>query len=170
MVYAKGAYVIHMLRLTMRESGPNPDANFIAMMKDFVTSWAGKNPSTRDFQTVVERHVVPNMNGTGDGKMDWFFHQWVYGTEIPRYREKLEVARAGEGQYRITGTVAQEGVSPDFLALTHMYVDFGKGEVAHLGTLPIAGSTPRTVDVTVKLPKAPKRAFLNGNHEVLYRD
>jgi aminopeptidase N len=171
MIYTKAAYVLHMLRAMMRDlKNPSPDANFIAIMKDFVKSYAGKNPSTRDFQTVVERHMVPDMNGGGDGKMDWFFRQWVYGTEIPRYREKLEVAKTGDGQYRITGTVAQEGVSADFRALTHLYLDYGKGEIAHLGLLPIIGSSTRPVDVTVKLAKAPKRAFLNANHDVLSRD
>jgi aminopeptidase N len=159
-----------MLQLMMRESGANADANFIAIMRDFVKTYAGKNPSTRDFQTVVERHMVPNMNGGGDGKMDWFFRQWVYGTEIPRYREKLAVAKSGDGQYHITGSVSQEGVSTDFRALTHLYLDYGKGEIAHLGLLPMIGSSTRPVDVTVKLAKAPKRAFLNANHDVLARD
>jgi hypothetical protein len=33
--------------------------------------------------------MVPAMNATGDGRMDWFFDQRVYGTEIPRYGAEL---------------------------------------------------------------------------------
>jgi aminopeptidase N len=94
MVYAKGAYVVHMLRMMMRGQGGEGDSRFIGMMKDFTSSFSGKNPSTRDFQTVVERHMVPAMNAAGDGKMDWFFQQWVDGTEIPRYRHKRALLNA----------------------------------------------------------------------------
>src|SRR6202035_2209843 len=112
------AYVLHMLRMMMWEAGaPNPDDRFIAMMKDFTATWAGKSPSTADFQKVVERHVVPAMNATGDGKMDWFFQQWVYGTEIPRYTENLKIEKAGGDGYRISGKVTQEGVGKDFRAM-----------------------------------------------------
>ena len=35
MIYSKGAYVVHMLRMTMRADGqPNPDEAFQAMMHD----------------------------------------------------------------------------------------------------------------------------------------
>jgi len=170
MVYAKGAYVFHMLRMLMRGEGSNPDEAFIALMKDYVASFSGKNPSTRDFQTVVERHMIPNMNATGDGKMDWFFRQWVTGMEIPRLREKLEVSSKGGNEYRISGTVSQEGVSADFRTLDHLYLEFAKGEVGHLGVIPLIGSTTKPVDFTVRLPKAPKRVLLNTLHDVLSRD
>jgi hypothetical protein len=170
MVYKKGAYVVHMLRMMMRGQGGEGDSRFIGMMKDFTSSYAGKNPSTRDFQTVVERHMVPAMNAAGDGKMDWFFQQWVDGTEIPRYRHKLAVASLGGDQYRITGSVTQEGVSSGFRAVTHLYVESSKGEIAHFGVLPIVGTRTVPVDATIRLPKAPKRALLNAFHDVLARD
>jgi hypothetical protein len=170
MVYGKGSYVLHMLRVLMRDAGAGADANFIAMMKDFAASYAGKNPTTRDFQTVVERHMTPSMNGGGDGKMDWFFKEWVYGTEIPRYKEKLDISKTADGQYHITGSVTQEGVSPEFRMLSHLYLEYDKGEMVHMGVLPMIGNSTRPVDVTMKLPKAPKKVRLNAFHDVLYRD
>jgi hypothetical protein len=170
MVYGKGAYVLHMLRQMMREHTADPDARFIALMKDFASSYAGANPSTHDFQKVVERHMTPAMNVKGDGKMDWFFRQWVDGTEIPRYRTKLDVAPVSKDQYKISGSVAQEGVSADFWSLAQVYVEFPKGEVAHLGTLSLVGTATTPVDVTVKLSKAPKRIVLNALHDVLSLD
>jgi hypothetical protein len=167
MVYTKGAYVLHMLRMMMRGHTPDPDANFIAMMKDFASSYADKNPSTRDFQKVVERHMTQGMNLTGDGKLDWFFRQWVYGMEIPRFKQKLDVAPVSADQYKIVGSVSQEAVSPDFWTLVQVYVEFPKGEIAHLGTLSLKGTTTTPVDVTVKLPKAPKRVVLNAFNDVL---
>jgi len=169
-VYAKGAYVLHMLRMLMWDGGSqSPDAAFIAMMKDYASTYAGKSPSTADFQRVVERHMVPAMNATGDGKMDWFFDQWVYGTEIPRYAADLKVEPQGDG-YRVSGKVAQEGVGPRFRALVPLYVELGKGELARFAVLPMIGESARPVDLVVKLPKKPRRALVNARGEVLARD
>jgi len=154
----------------MREHTADPDARFIAMMKDFASTYSGGNPSTRDFQTVVEKHMTPGMNVKGDGKMDWFFKEWVYGIEIPKFRSKLDVAPVSKEQFKITGSVTQEGVSADFASLVQVYVEFPKGEIVHLGTLSVAGSTTTPIDVTVKLPKAPKRIVLNAFHDVLTLD
>jgi len=170
MIYDKGAYVLHMLRMMMRERGADADAKFMAMMKDFATTYAGANPTTSDFQKVVERHMTQAMNVNGDGKMDWFFRQWVYGMEIPRFKQKLDVAPVSGDQYKIVGSVSQEAVSPDFWTLIPVYVEFPKGEIAHLGTLSLKGTTTTPVDVTVKLPKAPKRVVLNAFHDVLTLD
>ena len=42
-------------------SKPNPEEAFIAMMKDFATTYAGKNPSTLDFQRMVEKHATKTL-------------------------------------------------------------------------------------------------------------
>ena len=132
-VYAKGAYVLQMLRMLMWDPRARPpDAGFIAMMKDFAAAWTGKNPSTRDFQQIVERHMTPTMDLGHDRTMDWFFRQWVDGTEIPRYVVKVNVQAAGSDQYRLTGTVSQEGVSTNFHGFLPLYLEFDKGEVQRL--------------------------------------
>ena len=170
-VYSKGAYVLHMLRMAMMEHGkPNPDARFIAMMKDFVTTWTDRNPTTRDFQAAVERHMVPALDLTGDGRMDWFFRQWVEGTEIPRFETKVEIRHLSGDQYQLRGSISQSGVAPDFATVAHLYVEFPKGEVAHLGAVRITGASTLPMDTTVRLPREPKRVVLNAMHDVLYRD
>jgi len=170
MIYNKGGFVLHMLRMMMRQPGaPNADARFIAMMHDFTATWADKNPSTADFQAVVERHMVPAMNATGDGKMDWFFDQWVNGTEIPRYVSDLKVEKSGR-KYRIHGTVSQEGVSPEFRAVLPLYVEFKQGEYGQLGAVPMIGSSSRSIDVELELPQKPRRALVNAYYEVLARE
>ncbi|HVF60541.1 MAG TPA: M1 family aminopeptidase [Thermoanaerobaculia bacterium] len=170
-VYGKGGFVLHMLRMLMWDgASKTPDANFIAMMKDFAASFAGKQATTADFQAVVERHMVPAMNATGDGKMDWFFRQWVYGAELPRYTHDLVLEPAGKGEVRVRGTVTQEGVSPDFRVLLPLYVDLGKGDVMRFGIIAMVGSTTKPIDATFKVPRQPKRVVLNARHEVLARD
>jgi len=129
----------------------------------------GKFASTAGFQKVVERHMVPAMNATGDGKLDWFFNQWVYGTEIPRYTSDLKVEAAGE-ETHIHGTIRQQGVSKDFRAIVPIYVEFGKNETARIGMLPLIGEVSVPVDVKLKLPQKPRRAYLNAHGEVLTRE
>ncbi len=108
LVYDKGAYILHMLRMTMRDlSKPVPDADFMAMMKDYASTYAGKSPSTADFQQMVEKHATRTLKLAKDGKLDWFFGQWVRGTAIPRYTAKLDVADAPGGKYHISGSITQ---------------------------------------------------------------
>ena len=170
-VYSKGGYVIHMLRMMMWDgSSQTPDARFIAMMQDFTKTYGGKVATTADFQRVVEKHMTANMNATGDGKMDWFFNQWVYGTEVPRYKQDLKVTPGEGGKYRISGSITQEGVSKGFRALVPIYVEFSKTESARIGILPFVGEATVPVDVQIALPKKPKRALINARGEVLARE
>lgn len=170
-IYSKGGYVLHMLRMMMREpAAANPDQRFIAMMKELTTTYAGKSVTTADFQKVAERHLVPALNATGNGKLDWFFNQWVHGTEIPRYASELKVEKGEGDQWRITGQVRQQEVGESFRALVPLQVELGKNEVATIGLLPMKGAMTLPVNVQVKLPKKPRKALVNAHGEVLARE
>lgn len=171
MVYSKGGYVLHMLRMMMRDpSQKNPDQKFFDLMQDFVASYAGKNPSTGDFQRVVEKHMTPQMDSTRNRKMDWFFDQWVRGKEIPRLRSTLTIKPAGEGKYRLSGEVRQEGVGPSFRTLVPIYLDFGRDELARIGTVHLVGNANANVETELPVPRQPKRVLINAMHDVLTRN
>lgn len=171
MMYSKGAYVLHMLRSALWDPKAQvPDARFIALMTDFTKTYGGKTATTADFQKTVERHMTPALDIAGDGTMNWFFRQWVYGTDIPRYVADLKIDKLGGGEYRIHGQVTQEGVAPDFRALVPIALEFGKNDDARIGMMRITGNATVPVDVKLKLPKAPKRALVNPHGEVLARD
>jgi hypothetical protein len=170
LVYEKGAYVLHMLRMTMRDnSKPIPDEAFMAMMKDYATTYAGKNPSTADFQQIVEKHATRNLKIAKDGKVGWFFDQWVRGTAIPKYTYKLDVADAPGGKYRITGTITQSEVPENFGVVMPIYLMFDKNSVGKLGETLIVGSMTKPINVEVSLPKKPKSVVINAMHDVLAR-
>jgi hypothetical protein len=168
-MYSKGAYIVHMLRMMMQEGAGDPDRAFKAMMADFVKTWSGKNPSTEDFKAVAERHMNRDMNLAGDGTLDYFFKQWVYGTDIPTLTSALEATDSGAGKYRITGTITQAGVQADFRTRVPIYLDFGNDKTARLGSLALTGATSTKVNVEVALPQKPRRVFINGYHDVLAR-
>jgi hypothetical protein len=34
---------------------------------------------------MVEKHMTPGMDLDHNHKMDWFFNEYVYGTDLPQY-------------------------------------------------------------------------------------
>ena len=159
MIYPKGAYVLHMLRMMMwdRKTG---DQRFSEMMKDFIKANYNKDVSTEDFKRAVERHMTKEMDLDGNGRMDWFFNEWVYGTEMPSYR--FEYSVNGD---TLTGRVTQSGVSDKFKMLVPVYLDFGKGWV-RLGSATVNGDTSVELG-PIKLPQAPKKMALAAFKDVL---
>jgi hypothetical protein len=161
LIYSKGAYILHMLRMMMYAQNKGGDARFQAMMKDFVQTHFNKPVSTEDFKAIVEKHITPEMNVTNDGKMDWFFNEWVYGTQVPAY--KLEYSVASDGT--LSGKLSQSGVTDDFVMLVPIYVDMGKGW-AKLGAARIIGNS--SIEIKgVKLPAVPKRVAVCAMNDVL---
>lgn len=168
-VYNKGAYILHMLRMMMQDhtNKQNPDAAFVALMSDFVKDFAGRNATTADFQAAVQRHMTGSLNATGDGKIDWFFNEWVYGTAIPKYSSNFDVKPGAEGKFQITGSIAQADVPEDFRALVPIYAEFDKGQLFKIAQIPMVGSTTRPIDFAVRMPKKPNKIMINALHDVL---
>ncbi|HEY7546418.1 MAG TPA: hypothetical protein VID27_16130, partial [Blastocatellia bacterium] len=164
LVYPKGSYIFHMLRWMMYDR-QNGDQKFIAMMKDFVKSHFNQNASTESFKRVVEKHMTPLMDLDGNGKMDWFFNEWVYGTEVPKYKFEYSVVPDSEGKFLLKFTLSQSGVSENFKMLVPVYLDLD-GKIVRLGQVNIAGSGT-TQELKVKLPVKPKRVLINAWHDVL---
>ncbi len=157
LIYRKGAYVLEMLRLLMEDPrSKDPNASFIAMMHDYVSTYAGKNASTEDFERIVEKHMHQPMN--------WFFNEWVYGTGAPHYDLKYQLRNAGGGKTLLTLAVTQSGVPDSFRMSVPVYAVFKQG-LALLGMMNIAGS--RTVTGKITLPIRPKKIELDATHSVL---
>src|SRR5207248_2394911 len=95
--YPKGAYVLGMLRSMMYNS-QDKDKAFIDMMHDFVASHASMPASTESFKAIVEKHITKEMDLQHNGKLDWYFNEWVYGTQVPRYEFKYEFLPADDGK------------------------------------------------------------------------
>ena len=164
--YPKGAYILEMLRSMMHTSPEDKDKAFIEMMHDFVASHQDRPASTESFKAIAEKHMNKQMDLQGNGRLDWFFYEWVYGTEIPRYKFEYQTSPAEGGKVKLHLTLTQSEVSDKFAMLVPIYVDFGKGPI-RLGQIPIVGSSTRSFDVM--LPSEPKKVVLNALKEVLER-
>jgi hypothetical protein len=156
MVYNKGAWVLHMLRILMLDLKTMNEDRFTETMRDFYRSYQGKRASTEDFRAVAERHAGADLG--------WFFDQWVYGTEIPAYRVTYGSEQVDGGQYRVKLQVLQENVSQDFLAYVPVTLDLGQDRIARL-RVKVQG--PKSEIELPLLPGNPKSLRFNDLDGVL---
>ncbi len=166
LVYPKGAYILHMIRMMMwsRKEG---DSGFSAMMHDFLSTYRLRAATTEDFKAMVEKHMTQEMDMDGNHRMDWFFNQYVYGTELPTYHFEGQVTPNGDGN-TLHIKLTQSGVPPDFKMLVPLSLELTDGTLLRLGSIRITGS--KTVDQTLPLPKLPgtvKRVSINYFYDVL---
>ena len=156
MIYEKGAWVFHMLRMMMLDLGTAKDERFAAMMRDYYTSYLGKPATTGDFQGVVERHIgMP---------MDWFFDEWVKGTAIPTYHVAWKAEPTADGRYTVRLRVAQEHVPPEFRMFVLVSADLGNNRFAHF-RIQVRGAQGEYVSPV--LPAEPKDLKFNELNSVL---
>jgi aminopeptidase N len=163
LITLKGGYILHMLRSLMWDAKTG-DGDFRAMMQDYVTQFANQAATTRDFQTVVEKHMKPSMDLARNHRMDWFFVEWLFGTDVPSYRMEYTLTPDPGGKTLLTVKLAQSGVSPSFAMPVPVYGEF-HGKMRRLATAAMVGNG--SGEFKVQLPEVPKRIVLNLNHDVL---
>lgn len=165
MIYPKGAYILQMIRMMMYDhQDGTKDARFQKMMKDFLQANYNKDISTNDFKIAVEKHMLPSMDLAGNGKMDWFFDAWVYGTEMPSYKLSYTTVKQ-DGKIILNAKLTQSGVSDSFRMPVPIYLDFGKG-AAFLGAARITGN--KTIDINgIQLPAEPVKVSLSALSDIL---
>ena len=93
--YAKGAIVLHMLR------GVTGDSTFFKILKTYAStpSLRYNNASTEDFRTVAENVYGKDLN--------YFFDEWIYGKDYPRYSYSWNFNRMGANIYQINMKLSQ---------------------------------------------------------------
>ena len=166
LVYPKGAYILHMIRMMMwtpREG----DERFKATMHDLVNTYRLQAVTTEDFKAIVEKHMSPAMDLDGNQKMDWFFNQYVYGTDLPAYHFEGEVTENATGA-SLHFKLVQSGVPANFKMLVPIYMEYTDGKIIRIGAVHVTGSD--TLDQTVNLPKLPaavKQVSINYYYDVL---
>lgn len=166
LVYPKGAYILHMIRMMMW-NGQQGDQAYIDMMHDFVRTYRLKVATTEDFKAMVEKHMTPQMDLEGNHRMDWFFREYVYGTDLPVYHFEGQ-AIPDENGWKLHLRLTQSGVTPAFVNAVPIYLRLAGGKVVRLGSFRITGS--KTDDQTLQLPKLPsdiQQVLINYNYDVL---
>ncbi len=155
-VYRKGAWVFHMLRMMLLDLKTMNEDRFTNMMRDFYQTYRGGKVSTADFQKTVEKHM--------GGDMDWFFKQWIYGISIPSYKFSYNAERAADGRILVKCRVEQSETPDDFQMLVPLRVEFKGGQFANLRRM-VKG--PLTEFELPPLPMKPKKIEFNYLDAVL---
>jgi len=167
--YPKGAYVLGMLRSLMyadQAASGNPDQGFIDMMHDFIETHQKAPASTESFKAVAEKHMTKQMDLEQNGRLDWFFNEWVYGTQIPKYSFKYDMESEGGDKTRLKVEITQSEVDQNFAMFVPVFADFGKGMV-RIGQLGVVGNGTRAA--IFHMPGKPKKVALNYYKEILDR-
>ena len=107
------------------------------------------------------------MDLDGNHRMDWFFNEYVYGTELPAYHFESQITGSGDAE-SLHFKLVQSGVSEKFKMGVPVYFELSDGKIIRAGVATIAGSS--TAEKTFPLPKLPsplKKVFINYFHDVL---
>ncbi len=167
LVYPKGAYILYMIRMMMHDSQTG-DEHFKETMRDFVNTYRGKAATTEDFKATIEKHMTPEMNLQGNGKMDWFFDDYVYGTQVPTYRSDSTFDIGSDGDVVLNLKVTQSNVDDHFRMLIPLYVETAEGNIGFLGRVRITGSKTLEQKIPLRgLKVKPRRLVLNYYDDVL---
>jgi hypothetical protein len=164
-IYPKGAYIVEMLR-SMMYTAEDQDKPFMAMMHDFVESHHERPATTESFKAVAEKHMTKLMDLGKNGRLDWFFNEWVYGTQVPRYHFEYHISPAASGKVSLHMTVTQSEVDDHFAMLVPIFADFGNGMIP-IAQVVMGGNTTGNFDIV--LPSQPKKVALNAYKEILER-
>jgi hypothetical protein len=167
LIYPKGAYILHMIRMMMwdRKTG---DQNFKAAMQDFVKTYSGKAATTEDFKAMMEQHMTAEMDLEGNHHLDWFFNEYVYGTALPTYKIAYTFEKDANGDVVFGFKVTQSGVDDKFRMIVPVYLELTDGRTVNLGRARLVGNTSVEQKVPMKgLKDVPKRALVNYNDDVL---
>lgn len=156
LVYYKGAWVMHMLRIMMLDLRTMNEDRFTRMMQDFYRTYQGGRASTDDLRRVAEKHMGVELG--------WFFDQWVHGTAVPTYRASHETTALPDGQVKLTVHVVQENVPDGFTAYVPVTVTLDGDRV--LRTRVKVTGRETTADLPL-LPGQPKRFTFNDLEGVL---
>jgi aminopeptidase N len=141
-VYGKGTWVIHMLRVMLREpSAKSPDAKFEQMLRSALDDHRFQPITTNDLQHATEKRMTPAMDLEGNHRLDWFFEEWVRDTGIPHYSVEFSTRPHGQ-QFLVSGKLKQDDVPDYFTEAVPLYATRIGGKPTLLGT--VITTSPQT--------------------------
>ncbi|HEV2105266.1 MAG TPA: M1 family aminopeptidase, partial [Candidatus Eisenbacteria bacterium] len=155
-VYRKGAWVLHMLRDVLLDLAHPDEAQFRAVLRAFYARHAGGEASTADFERTAEQVTGRDL--------DWFFREWVYGTDVPTYRFSSTIAPAAGNAWVVRGRVQSANVPDSFRMPVIVRVDFPGGRFARER---VWVSGPVTEFELPPAPEKPVDVVFNDLHSVL---
>lgn len=166
LIYPKGAYILHMLRM-MNWNSHDGDKWLMATLQDFVQTYRQQPASTEDFKAILEKHMTHGMDMDGNHRLDWFFNEYVYGTALPHYTFHADL-KADETGTLASLNIVQSNVDPSFKMLMPLYAQLKDGRVIRLGEISLIGNTTFQKELKLGPSASPiARLMINYYNDVL---
>jgi len=110
--------------------------------------------------------MTKKMDLQQNGRLDWFFREWVWGTQVPRYSFKYELQPAEAANSKSRRKSRQSEVDENFAMFVPIFADFGDGMV-RLTQVGIAGNSTKTLQL--RFGSQTQKVALNAYKEILER-
>lgn len=149
--YAKGAYVLHMLRHVLG------DDNFFRTLLAYRDQYFMGTAITDDFQQVAE-----SVSGID---LSAFFRQWIYQGGIPEYLYSMKIQEQGD-HYQVILRIEQVQAKHDSSAFV-MPVDLLFSGASEQDSLIVVQNTRKDQIYTVQLPWEPSDVDLDPENWIL---
>ncbi len=110
----KGVWLLHMLRFLMFDVETLSDNNFFQFLRDLITIGNQQVMTNEIFVLLAEKYY--------GAPLDWFFKNWMYGFNFPKYKVRYSIDRQQDGYY-LNLDVKTKDVLPDFRMPVMMRVE-----------------------------------------------
>ena len=167
--YGRGTWLMHMLREMLRDASrtaENPagdDKVFLALLRNLVDRYQGKEITNADFEQAVEEVLPRSLWFENRKSLDWFFDGWVNGTAFPQLElASIKFSRSA-GTATVSGTIQQNSAPPDLVTSVPVYGVAGESKV-YLGRVFAEGDETR---FNLPLPAEVKQVVLDPYQTVL---
>jgi len=133
-LYGRGTWLIHMLRMMLREPGrvkagaaasAEGDQLFFQVLRYLQQEHSASRLSTEELQLAFEKVMPDSLSYENKKSLDWFFSNWVNGTAIPKLEAgPIRVTRKPNGEEIVTGKLMQSEIPEDFVTSVPIYGAF----------------------------------------------
>jgi hypothetical protein len=167
--YGRGTWLMHMLREMLRDASrtaENPagdDRIFLALLRNLVDRYQGKEITNADFEQAVEEVLPHSLWFENRKSLDWFFDGWVNGTAFPQLELAGVKFSRGAGGAAVSGTIRQKNAPPDLVTNVPVYGVVADRNV-YLGRVFAEGDETR---FTLAVPAEVKKVVLDPYQTVL---
>ncbi len=164
----KGASVLQALRRFMAQAKPNaPDDRFFSGLKEFSSSFAGREASVADFQRVMEKHFRAEFYPAGQQGLDWFFQQWLAAEAMPSLSSDFKIRKLSGKKVRVEGTVTVAGVPAGFRLRVPVQARMARQYLLTLAHLVLEGPGDHPVDLVLDAEFKAKELQVDALGELL---
>jgi aminopeptidase N len=157
-VYAKAAYIFHMIRYMLHDYKTNSDDKFVSFLRDIAQTYRGSIITTAGLKELLEKHAGADMS--------WFFDQWIYGMDIPDYDFDYKTEPASNGKFKVKCVIKQKKVPDDFKMIVPITIIFDESRYMHMN---LRVDKPVNEIELPLLPYKPDKIIFNTYDAVLCR-